>query len=283
MQMTQLYLDFTPGKKDAEIDALRSMEGCIEEVRTWMLTHKLKINDNKTEFLIIGTKQQLEKVSMNEIKVGGLSVKTTKNVRNLGVIFDKNMSMLPHVNNICKKGYHQLTRIRQIRKYIDRDAAESLVHSFVTSNLDYCNSILYGCPTYLINKLQKLQNCAARVVTNTYKYDHISPVLKDLHWLPVKSRIDYKIGLLTYKCLTNQAPSYLKELVVPYRPGRTLRSGSSNILVTPRVNTKAGTRSFSYGAANVWNSLPQDVKSAKNYSDFKILLKTHYFRKAYEC
>ena len=117
--------------------------------------------------------------------------------------------------------------------------------------------------TYLINKLQKLQNCAARVVTNTYKYDHISPVLKDLHWLPVKSRIDYKIGLLTYKCLTNQAPSYLKELVFPYRPGRTLRSGSSNILVTPRVNTKAGTRSFSYGAANVWNSLPEDVKSAK--------------------
>ena len=77
--------------------------------------------------------------------------------------------------------------------------------------------------------------------------------------------------------------TFVKELVVPYRPDRTLRSGSSNILVTPRVNTKAGTRSFSYGAANVWNSLPQDVKSAKNYSDFKILLKTHYFRKAYEC
>ena len=107
------------------------------------------------------------------------------------------MSMLPHINNICKKLYHQLTRIRQIRKYIDIDAAESRVHSFVTANLDYCNSILYGCSTYLINKLQKLQNCAAKVVRNTHKYDHISPVLKDLHWLPVKSRTDYKIGLLT--------------------------------------------------------------------------------------
>ena len=158
------------------------------------------------------------------------------------------MSMLPHVNHICKKGY----------------------------------LILYVFLTYLINKLQKLQNCAARDVTNTHKYDHISPVLKDLHWLPVKSHIDYKIGLLTYKCLTNQAPSYLKQLVVPYRPGPTLRSSSSNILVMPTVY-KGRHQIILYGAANVWNSLPQDVKSAKNYSDLKILLKTHYFRKAYEC
>ena len=106
------------------------MEGFIEEVRTWMLTHKRQINDNKTKFPIIGTKQQLEKVSMNEIKVGGLSVKTRE------------------------KGYHQLTRIRQIRKYIDRDAAESLVPSFVASNLDYWFSDIFNQQTTKITKLR---------------------------------------------------------------------------------------------------------------------------------
>jgi hypothetical protein len=277
----QLYLAFTPGK-DAENDAKVNMEKCIAEVRSWMLTHKLKINDSKTELMLIGSKQQLQKVNVNEIQVGASLVQSAKSARNLGVIFDENMSLVSHVNQICKRGYHQLTRIRQIRKCIDRNAAESLVHSFVTSTLDYCNSLLYGCPSFLINKLQILQNCAARIVTNTHKYEHITPVLKDLHWLPIPSRIEYKIGLLTYKCLNNQAPTYLEKLITPYRPGRTLRSSASNLLVIPKVKTNYGTRAFSYAAPRIWNNLPHNIKNAKNIDNFKSLMKTHLFKNAYK-
>ena len=119
------------------MDAIRNLEKCIEDVRTWMLTHRLKINDSKTEFILLGTKQQLEKINISEISVGRASVKAVSKVKNLGVIFDSNMTMQQNVNQICKKGYYELTKIRQIRKYLDERAAESVIHAFVTSHMDY--------------------------------------------------------------------------------------------------------------------------------------------------
>ena len=114
--------------------------------------------------------------------------------------------------------------------------AEKLVHAFVTSRLDYCNSLLSGCSNKSLRTLQLIQNAAARVLTGTKIRDHISPILASLHWLPVKSRIEFKILLLTYKALHGQAPSYLKELIVPYCPSRTLRSQDAGFLVVPIVS-----------------------------------------------
>ena len=278
----QLYIAFKPGNNEKQTDAVKNLEKCITDVRSWMLLHKLKINDTKTEFLIIGTKTQLEKVSISEIKVGNESIKAVTKVRNLGVIFDSNMSMLHHVNQVCKKGYHQLTKIRQIRKYLDQEATVSVIHAFVTSHIDYCNALLYGCPKYIINKLQKLQNCAARVVTGKYKFDHISDLMKHLHWLPVVSRIEYKIALLAYKCLRNQAPEYLSNLIEKYVPNRTLRSSKSNLLKVPKTRTKTlGSRAFTSAAPAVWNSLPDGVKNLENIDRFKTSLKTYLFNRAY--
>ena len=194
--------------------------------------------------------------------------------------------MVQHVNAVCKKGYYQLTKIRQIQKYMEKQAVESLVHSFVTSHMDYCNSLLYGCPAFLIGKhgkLQRLQNCAARVITGTIKYDHITPVLKELHWLPIVHRIDYKIALLTYKCLHGQAPEYLKDLISKYNPQRQLRSSKLNLLNIPLTNTKTlGPRAFTYSSPFVWNSLPEHVKIQDSICNFKTALKTFLFQKAYK-
>ena len=130
----------------------------------------------------------------------------------------------------------------------------------------------------------RLQNCAAHVVTNTHKYQHITPVLKELHWLPVVSRINYKVALLTYKSIHGQAPDYLCNLITPYVPPNSLRSGEQNLLRVPRTNTKTlGIRSFLYAAPTVWNSLPTNVKNASSFSIFKKLLKTHFFKCAYNC
>ena len=126
---------------------------------------------------------------------------------------------------------------------------EKLVHAFITSKLDNTNSLLYGLPKFLIDRLQNVQNAAARVVTRTRKYDHIKPVLKQLHWLPVSQRIDYKILLLTFKALNGQAPSYITELLKPYVPTRNLRSSSKNLLKVPPVKLVSyGHRCFSFVA-----------------------------------
>ncbi|KAL0147588.1 hypothetical protein M9458_057094 [Cirrhinus mrigala] len=158
-----------------------------------------------------------------------------------------------------------------------------LVHAFMTSRLDYCNALLGGCPASSINKLQIVQNAAARVLTRSRKYDHITPILKSLHWLPIRFRISYKIALLTYKALNGLAPAYLTSLLPRYNPSRSLRSQNSGLLVVPRIakSTKGG-RAFSHLAPKLWNSLPDNVRGSDTLSLFKSRLKTHLFSQAFK-
>ena len=192
------------------------------------------------------------------------------------------MTLEKQVNNISKRSFFELKRIRQIRHYLSQEAAEQLVHSFVSSTIDYCNSLMYGCTKNVLKKLQKIQNCAARVITGAKKFDHIKPILESLHWLSVSYRIEFKIALLTYKCLNGLAPQYLADLLVPYNSPRQLRSSNKSMLKVPKTKTKTfGSKAFTYAAPTVWNSLPQNVKKCNNVESFKKLLKSHYFRLAY--
>ena len=160
--------------------------------------------------------------------------------------------------------------------------AETLVHAFMSSRLDYCNALLGGSPARLINKFQLVQNAAARVLTRTRKYEHISPVLSALHWLPIKQRIHFKILLITYKSLNGLAPQYLSDLLTHYSPSRLLRSQNLDQLIIPRIlKSTAGGRSFSYLAPKLWNSLPNIVREANTLCQFKSRLKTHLFNLAY--
>ncbi|KAL0148905.1 hypothetical protein M9458_055709 [Cirrhinus mrigala] len=158
-----------------------------------------------------------------------------------------------------------------------------LVHAFMTSRLDYCNALLGGCPASLINKLQIVQNAAARVLTRSRKYNHITPILKSLHWLPIRFCISYKILLLTYKALNGLAPAYLTSLLPCYNPSRSLRLQNSGLLVVPRIakSTKGG-RAFSHLAPKLWNSLLDNVRGSDTLSLFKSRLKTHRFSQAFK-
>ena len=136
--------------------------------------------------------------SLEFVLVGGETIQLSSSVRNLGVILDPSAGMEDHIKEICKTYPFHLTNISKIRTYLDRESTEAIIHAFVTTNSDYCNAILYGLPKVPLNRLQLVQNRAARIVTFTKKYEHITPSLIDLHWLPVEYRIIYKILLLVY-------------------------------------------------------------------------------------
>lgn len=186
--------------------------------------------------------------------------------------------MNQHINNICRSASSALHKIGKIRRCLDQQTAETLVHAFVSSRVDNCNSLLYGLPDQQVNKLQRIQNSAARLITRTKRSEHITPILRDLHWLSVKQRINFKILLLTFKCIHGLAPVYLQNLIRDYTPRCCLRSSSKSLLVAPSVSTKSyGSRSFQFSSAILWNGLPIGIKEAQSVTRFKTLLKTYLF------
>src|SRR6056300_671167 len=159
-----------------------------------------------------------------------------------------------------------------------------LVNATVTSRLDYRNSLLYGVHECLLNQLQRCQNNAARVVTLTRKYNHITPVLFDLHWLPVRYRITFKILLLTYKSLNGLSPAYLSDLLKPYKPCRALRSSDNHLLTAYGWRLENfGKRSFQVAAPCLWNDIPLQIRHSATLELFKTRLKTYLFKMAYFC
>ena len=170
---TQLYLSFSPGSQVVQDQAIQIISNCIDEVRAWLVSRKLMFNDTKTEFLIIGTRQQLTKVSIDSIGVCDARTKPAQSVGNLGSWFDKHMSIDVHVGKVCSKAFRGLYNIRQIRKFLSIESTKTLVHAFVTSHLDYCNSLWFGIPQYQTKRLQRVLNAAARITCFTPRCSHI--------------------------------------------------------------------------------------------------------------
>lgn len=224
----------------------------------------------------------LSKVSHGSIKVGDDQLHRSAQIKILGVTMDEQLNMSAHLTKVCRAAHYHLHNLRSIKKFLSNDACTTLVHALVFSQLDYCNALLYGLPAYQIEKLQKIQNAAARLLCNKSKFEHIRPTLKELHWLPVRYRILFKIAILTFKALVGQAPSYIRELIVQQETRYSLRSASTVTLVVPRTKQKTlGDRSFAVAAPTVWNDLPPDIRSTQTLSKFKSLVKTHYFKIAF--
>ena len=234
---TQLYLLFRPNSRSSQDQAIASVEACISDVRVWLIHNRLLINDSKTEFLVFGSRLQLSNIAIDSITVGDSTIKPVKSVRNLGTWFDSNMSMSIHIGKICSKAFYGLNKIRQLRKFLNPESTKTLVHAYVTSHLDYCNSLPFGVPKYQIDRLQKVLNATARLIFRIPKFDHISPALFHLHWLPVAYRVHFKLLLLVYKSLNNQGPQYIQEYLQPYSvTGHDLRSCNQGLLKIPRTN-----------------------------------------------
>lgn len=275
---TQVYAIL---KNTDRANLIPRLEQCIAEIKAWSTANDLALNEDKTEVLHITSKFR-RSCPLSSVDIASVPIQPVQSARNLGVVVTSDLSMDVYINNICRSASFALYKIGRIRNLLDEKSTEILVHAFITCHLDMCNGLLYGLPDWHISKLQRIQNSAARLVTRTRPSDHITPVLRDLHWLPVKFRIMYKILLLTYKCLNGLAPDYLTDLIQEYKPARNLRSSSKRFLVPPSVRTISyGHRSFSHASPELWNKLPIHIKNSQTLTQFKSGLKSHLFDLAF--
>ncbi len=281
-----VYLSFKPYSHYHQDNALSAMEDCLRDIKGWMVENKLKMNDSKTEFIVIGSAQQLKKIQYDFIMVGDISVKAVDSVRNLGAYFDSTLSMVKHIDTKCTAASIHLYRIRKIRKFLTREATEILTHAFIFSHLDYCNGLLFGLPDNQIVKMQRIQNIAARLVFQQPKFSHVTPLFIELHWLPIRQRITFKVLLFTFKAIhcQDKSPKYINEMFIVKRSSQYSTRSVHAALTLQVPRTKLATfqaRSLPVAGATEWNKLPSNIRKITKLDDFKTALKTHLFRIAY--
>ena len=278
-----LIKSFTPGTENAETVCRSELEACMSSVNKWMGTMRLKMNPSKTELIYFGNKRQLEKCRLDSMEVENSIVNRSNCITLLGCSLDKNLSFLKHINNQCCKAMINFYRIKSIRPYITKEACEVLVHGLIMSHLDYGNCLLYGLPSKLIWKFQRIQNMSAKLILNLKTYDaSVTRAKMDLHWLPITERIEYKILILVFKCIWNEAPPYLQALINQRHASRNTRSSNTLTLEIPfvRKSTHAW-RSFSLCGPRLWNSLPEYMRNILDFKKFKTSLKTYLFKRCY--
>ena len=264
---TQMYVACPIGQPG---NSLNGLEQCISHIRNWMSSNLLKLNDVKTEVMAFASKRIPLPLDAVSVRIGEHVVGSSSTVRNLGVEYDSALTMEKQINMLCRSCYMYLYQIGRIRRYITNTACKSLVHAMVLSRMDYGNALLFGVSDFLLKRIQRVQNLGARIITRLSKRDHIISSFKSLHWLPVKSRISYKVLLYTFKGLHGLAPDYIADMLVPYLPGRALHSANSNKLCVPKVKTKSfGERNFLRAAPVLWKALPENLRSLSSLSSFK--------------
>ena len=240
----------------------------------------------KTEFILYGLRQQLKKSVTNNINVTGEVVDRTNCIKYLGIWLDDTLSLKHHITQKCKTALWNLQRLKAIHPFLTTEACQTVVRGIVCAHLDYANAVFVGLPDCEISKLQRVQNIAAKFVLNRTWHDSPEQARHELHWLPIKARIQHKVLSLTYKSLNGMAPQYLQDLITLYpvaRPG--LRSEQSfQWLVIPFTRRKTlANRAFSSMAPRWWNKLPTDIKKSQDIHCFKAKLKTHLFKEYYKC
>lgn len=240
------------------------------------------MNASKIEFIMIGSRPQLNKCLTNSININGNNIKRESTIRYLGAFLDETLNFKDHINRKCRTAMMNYLRIKNIRQFLTIEATEVLVLSLVISHLDYCNVILFGVANCELRKMQRIQNMCAKLVLNRRKYDSPKQALFDLHWLPVKARIQFKILSFMYSCHNGIAPQYLTELLTEYVPSRQgLRSSDNSECryVVPYNKCKTfNDRSFCTIGPKLWNELTLELRKCKSQDAFKKNLKTLYFR-----
>ena len=189
-------------------DTISALNSLVYGIKQWMAKKKLKLNKKKTECLIIGTKHYTTKYDdLKEVSINNRGIILSRSVRDLEFVIDNNLACNEQIQTVIKNANFSLRNIAFIKKYLDVDSMKKLVHNYIITRLDYCNSLYHKLPAYQLKKLQLVFNRAARLIAGTAPRERITPVLIDLHWLPIKARIFFKICVLTYTALNTGKPA----------------------------------------------------------------------------
>ena len=284
---TQLFIHLSPDDSLKSFDRLKS---CLNDIQVWMSENKLKLNPDKTEFIVFGAKDKHKWLSDSlPVNILGNCLSPADVVRNLGVLFDAKFCFTNHVNSVIKSCFISLRDLHRIRRFLSVDTSVVIANALVSSRLDYCNSLFCSLSSRNATRLQYVQNALARFVTGASKYTHITSTLRTLHWLPVRQRIIFKTLVLVYKYLTTGQPKYFAPYLPLYKSTvNTRRSNPKNLFLLvpsycPSIHKSKVhfNNSFSYDAPKLWNDLPYDIRSAPNLSSFKSRLKTYLFQKSF--
>jgi hypothetical protein len=274
---TQIYMSFST---DTVSEKMTCLQECLKKVQAWMFVNKLKLNPDKTEFLLLGNNVQRAKFQKYfPVNLMDNHTMPASKAKNLGVVIDESFSLKGHIDNLCSNCYYHMRDLKRIRNHLDLSTATGIANALVNSRLDYCNSLFYAVNATDIARLQRVQNCLARVVTRSTHYMSSKPLLKTLHWLPVRSRIHFKLALIVFKSFIMGCPSYLATFLTPKVDKIPLRSSSQfSLKPGPRSRTNYGEKSFTRSGPAIWNNLPLHVRSASSIMAFRKSLKTFYFK-----
>ena len=281
---TQIYGFCRPGET-AQLG--ERVSTCIAEVATWMRSNRLQLNTSKTEIIWCSSERRQQQIPITSLTVGADAVIPVNSVRNLGIHINSDLSMRIHISKTVSSCFSALRQIRSIRRSITRPVLLTLVSSLVLTKLDYGCATLAGLPTTQLNRLQSVLNAAARLIFSIRKYDHITPLLKQLHWLRVPERITFRLATLAYRCQHGMAPHYLATQLhrkAEVSPQYWLRSASTAAIEStrpPSQHKTIGDRAFCEAAANAWNSLSATVHSSESLSVFRRRLKTELFQRSF--
>ena len=270
---------------------LHFMQSCISDVKAWATANMLKLNDNKTELMLVTSKRTKHLHNLpTSITIGNAQIPFKSCVKNFDFTLDCHLTMNPHVSTIAETCYFELRQLVSNNRFLTSTATATLVSAFVLSTNDYCNSLLFASTHDMIPHLQWMLNYAARVILRIPKSSSITTHLKLLHWLPFNVRSTYKIACLCYHCHSNTAPSYVADML--HRKLSHSRKSRSSSCTLPLLNRPAlskailGDHSFSFVSSSVsssvWNCIQNDVRCAPSLSSFKYRLKTYLFRSVYK-
>lgn len=267
---TKLLLSF---RLQDQLRIVAEINQDLTRIRNWCFDNQLLLNPDKTKLLVCGSKRGVAKARDFKLSFLGKQLIPVEAARDLGVILDTSLTFDHHVSATVASCMSRLGQINRVKHCFDNRTLIIIINALVFSKLFYCSSVWSSTSQSNIAKLQAVQNFACRIVSGSKKYDHVTPILRQLNWLPVKQHMYYRDSIMAFKCMNGLAPGYLSDQFVKRSSISTRKTRNSQLLNIPLFKTATGQRTFYYRMVSLWNTLPQNIKLSQSLAHFKTLMK----------
>ena len=243
------------------------------KIRNWCFGNQLLLNPDKTKLIIFGSRQMATKVEDFCLSLLGKELVPVKVVKDLGIILDSNLTYNEHIITTVSACMKRLGQINRVKHAFDQRTLTIIINSLVFSKLFYCSNVWSNTTERNLDKLQAVQNFACRIISGARKFDHITPILKRLQWLPVRDQLYYRQVIMCFKCMTGSAPGYLTEQFIKRSNVSKRSTRNAQALDIPLFRSASGQKTFYYQVVSLWNSLTPKLKLCQSQREFKQSLK----------